>query len=174
MRNSIPPAWDRDFWACLTYWFAWVVSYREKGVDNRVARACRYRSVLRRTRQEEYPGEERKRDCMYITFLKGCPLARWWRPGIRKPLIWTPLSPKYLYYNLRIAEEWVPFSLKWWSFNLENTDWKIKVSQDSHRFHMHAASITSPLILVFNLEASWPGVLSNTNVSYKTRLSWVF
>lgn len=139
-----------------------------------MARACRYRSILRRTRQEKCHGEERKRESTYITFLEGSLLTNWWRPGIWKRLIWALLSPKYLRCILRITEEWVPFSLKLWPFHLGNIDWKIKVSQDSHRFYTHAACLTSPLILVFNLEAQWPGVLFYTNVSYKTRFHWFF
>lgn len=46
-------------------------------MDNGVARACRYRSVLRRTKQEKYHGEERKRGSAHITFLKGSLLVRW-------------------------------------------------------------------------------------------------
>lgn len=139
-----------------------------------MARACRYRPILRRTRQEKCHGEERKRELRYITFLKGFLLMNWQRPVIWKLLIWILLSPKYLPCILRITEEWVPFSMKLWLFHLGNINWKIKVSQDSCRFYTHAASLTSPLMLVFNLEAQWPGALFCTNVSYKTRVRWFF
>lgn len=40
-------------------------------MDNRVARMCRYRSILRGTGQEKCYGEEKKRDSTYINLLKG-------------------------------------------------------------------------------------------------------
>lgn len=55
----------------MTLYFTWVVTYREKGMDNRVARMCRYRSILRGTGQEKCYGEEKKRDSTYINLLKG-------------------------------------------------------------------------------------------------------